>query len=119
MKKRLGWLGVIVSVLFVIGGVIYFSGRDGRTVDCSGVVEAVRSENETVYLTVRDDWDVVYEVAVLNGTVCRDHFDGSKLNASDIREGWNISCDFKGDSTFADGINYATAKSTVTVYRRP
>ncbi len=85
--------------------------------DCSGVVEAVQSEGETVYLTVRGDWDIVYELTVPRGTVCRAHFDGSKMKAADIREGWHISCNFKGDIKFADGVNHATVKGTVNVYR--
>ncbi len=118
MKRYLLWLGIIASALCVIGGLFYFTQVKSKQVDFFGTVETVKLEGETVYLTVRDDWNVVCEIAVPRGTVCRDRFDGKKMKAADIPVGWLISCNFKGETTFSEGVNRATAKGTISVYRK-
>lgn len=116
MKNNLKKIMFITFWVLLIGGYFWFHSLS-KTIDCSGVVEAVTfdEEEKCAFVTVKQDLsDVIVEIQIPYSWKCK-LVTGGKFVLTDLKVGDKVSLNFKKNAVQKDDIYYAMPKGTVKV----
>ena len=62
--------------------------------------------------------NIICEIKIPYRTRCKSHNTGDRISVQDIKIGDRISLNFKGESEYIDGVNYAVAKGVIDVIQK-
>ena len=127
MKKILKKFGSVVSIVLLIIFIIYsihiiYPGT--LRIDLSAEVISIRTDDDErcLYVMTSHSYtgtdNIICEIKIPYRTRCKSHNTGDKISVQDIKIGDIISLNFKGESEYIDGVNYAVAKGVIDVIQK-
>ena len=117
-------IGSVVSIVLLIIFIIYsihIIYPDYRLIDLSAEVISIRTDDDErcLYVMTSHSYtgtdNIICEIKIPYRTRCKSHNTGDKISVQDIKIGDIISLNFKGESEYIDGVNYAVAKGIIDV----
>ena len=120
-------IGSVVSIVLLIIFIIYsihiiYPGT--RLIDLSAEVISIKTDDaeRCLYVMTSHTYtgtdNIICEIKIPYRTRCKSHNTGDRISVQDIKIGDIISLNFKGESEYIDGVNYAVAKGIIDVLQK-
>ena len=121
LKKFVSIVSIVLLIIFIIYSIhIIYPGN--RLIDLSDAeVISIKTDDDERCLyvivseTINSMSNLIFEIKIPYRTRCKSHNTGDKISVQDIKIGDIISLNFKGESEYIDGVNYAVAKGIIDV----
>lgn len=119
-KKFVSIVSIVLLIIFIIYS-IHIIYPDYRLIDLSAEVISIRTDDDErcLYVMTSHSYtgtdNIICEIKIPYRTRCKSHNTGDKISVQDIKIGDIISLNFKGESEYIDGVNYAVAKGIIDV----
>ena len=122
-KKFVSIVSIVLLIIFIIYS-IHIIYPDYRLIDLSAEVISIRTDDDErcLYVMTSHSYtgtdNIICEIKIPYRTRCKSHNTGDKISVQDIKIGDIISLNFKGESEYIDGVNYAVAKGVIDVIQK-
>lgn len=122
-KKFVFIVSIVLLIIFIIYS-IHIIYPDYRLIDLSAEVISIRTDDDErcLYVMTSHSYtgtdNIICEIKIPYRTRCKSHNTGDKISVQDIKIGDIISLNFKGESEYIDGVNYAVAKGIIDVVQK-
>ena len=123
-KKFVSIVSIVLLIIFIIYS-IHIIYPDYRLIDLSDAeVISIKTDDDErcLYVITSHTYtgtdNIICEIKIPYRTRCKSHNTGDKISVQDIKIGDRISLNFKGESEYIDGVNYAVAKGIIDVIQK-
>ena len=122
-KTFVSIVSIVLLIIFIIYS-IHIIYPDYRLIDLSAEVISIRTDDDErcLYVMTSHSYtgtdNIICEIKIPYRTRCKSHNTGDKISVQDIKIGDIISLNFKGESEYIDGVNYAVAKGVIDVIQK-
>ena len=120
MKKFGSVVSIVLLIIFIIYSIhiIYPGYRRIDLLDAEVISIKTDDAERCLYVITSHTYtgtdNIICEIKIPYRTRCKT-YTGDKISVQDIKIGDRISLNFKGESEYIDGVNYAVAKGIIEV----
>lgn len=122
-KKFVSIVSIVLLIIFIIYS-IHIINLGNHCIDLSAEVISIKTDDDErcLYVITSHTYtgtdNIICEIKIPYRTRCKSHNTGDKISVQDIKIGDIVSLNFKGESEYIDGVNYAVAKGIIDVLQK-